>query len=114
MVELAAIKLLQETSQSELKAKIEEANGSVAKLKNSIQEILKKVKEEFSANKTETASNIDGLKKEVNQIKENIALPVKPETAAKDGKAENPELSSLRISLVQLESEIKALKQSQT
>lgn len=37
-----------------MKKKIEEANSTVAKLKESIQTILKKVKDEFTANKTET------------------------------------------------------------
>ena len=70
LVELAALKTLTEASQTELKAKIEEANGSVAKLKSSIQEILKKIKEEFTVNKSDTTSIIDNLTKEVNALKE--------------------------------------------
>jgi ElaB/YqjD/DUF883 family membrane-anchored ribosome-binding protein len=36
-----------------LKKRIEEANGTVTKLKENVQAILKKVKEEFTQNKTE-------------------------------------------------------------
>jgi len=49
-----------QTNESDMKKKIDEAGGSVAKLKESVQTALKKVKEEFTALKTD----IENLHKE--------------------------------------------------
>ena len=53
-----------QTNESDMKKKIDEAGGSVAKLKESVQTALKKVKEEFTALKTDT----EILHKEVKSI----------------------------------------------
>ena len=63
--EIAALKDSNKVVEDELRKKIDEANGAVTKMKESIQGVLKKVKEEFSANKTETAAAIENLQKEV-------------------------------------------------
>jgi len=48
------VKMQHKASEEELKKQIEEANSSIAKMKENVQTILKKVKEEFTQNKTET------------------------------------------------------------
>lgn len=44
---------------------IEESKGSVTKLKENVQIILKKVKDEFNQSKTETSVTIEGIKNEL-------------------------------------------------
>lgn len=44
-----------------MKKRIEEVNGLVTKLKDNVQVILKKVKEEFTQNKTEMQAVIETL-----------------------------------------------------
>jgi hypothetical protein len=48
------MKTQHKASEAELKKQIDEANSSIAKMKENVQTILKKVKEEFTQNKTET------------------------------------------------------------
>ena len=76
--ELAALKTHHEASQAELKAKVDEANTAVTKLKESIQGILKKVKEEFTAltNDPNEAALKKAAKKEFSerQLAEIVAL----------------------------------------
>ena len=82
--ELAALKTHHEASQAELKAKVDEANTAVTKLKESIQGILKKVKEEFTALKTETGTGMEGLKKDIDVLKAHPVADVKPNPASND------------------------------
>ena len=86
-----------------MKAKVDEANAAVTKLKESVQGILKKVKEEFTASKTETGANIEGINKEIVSIKEKLDSQPKAETKAepvaevpKSEPVNNEELSNLK------------------
>jgi hypothetical protein len=54
------------------------------KLKENIQNIVKKIKEEFTALKTETGTGMEGLKKEIDSLKFNPAAEVKAESAAEE------------------------------
>jgi hypothetical protein len=54
------------------------------KLKENIQTIVKKIKEEFTALKTETGTGMEGLKKEIDSLKFNPAAEVKAESAAEE------------------------------
>jgi uncharacterized protein YPO0396 len=65
--EINEMKTQHKASEEELKKQIEEANSSIAKMKENVQTILKKVKEEFTQNKTETQTAIDNLQKEIKQ-----------------------------------------------
>ena len=63
--EISQIKTKLETNDSELRKLVEESNGSVTKLKENVQAILKKVKDEFTQSKTETQLAIEGIKNEL-------------------------------------------------
>jgi uncharacterized protein YPO0396 len=63
--EISQIKTKLETNYSELRKLVEESNGSVTKLKENVQAILKKVKDEFTQSKTETQLAIEGIKNEL-------------------------------------------------
>ena len=63
--EISQIKTKLETNDSELRKLVEESNGSVTKLKENVQAILKKVKDEFTQSKTETQLAIQGIKNDL-------------------------------------------------
>ena len=72
LAEIAALKAQHEAEKAALVAKVEEINLNLNKLKESVQNILKKIKEDFKASKTETGTSIEGINKEITEMKAKI------------------------------------------
>jgi hypothetical protein len=90
----------------------------LSKLKESVQGVVKKIKEEFTANKTETGTSIEGMNKEIIAIKSKIdALPTAevkadPASEVKPSLTSNEDIKNLKKESEETKTNLNKLKEN--
>ena len=90
----------------------------MSKLKESVQGVVKKIKEEFTANKTETGTSIEGMNKEIIAIKSKIdALPTAevkadPASEVKPSLTSNEDIKNLKKESEETKTNLNKLKEN--
>ena len=84
------------------------------KLKENVQAVVKKIKEELTALKTETGTGIEGLKKDIVELKAHPVAEVKAEPAAelKPSPASSDDLTNLKKETEETKTNLNKLKEN--
>ena len=95
-----------------MKKETEETKTNLNKLKDNVQTIVKKIKEEFTTLKNETGTGMEDLKKEIEILKANPVAEVKTEPAAevKANSAPNDDLTSMKKETEEIKINLNKLK----
>ena len=78
-----------------LKKECDDNKAALTKFKESVQNVVKKIKEEFTTNKTETITGFEGINKEIKAMQEKLGDIRTAEPSVVDAKPSEPASADL-------------------